>query len=153
MNMQGRLTTAADALTFALAGNATLTLVPTSTGARYTYKIRASEDGELHFVSVMFGPDNDGDFVYMGIIAPDQYRGGAVGYRQTKNSKVTREDKRHLGFAWFWGSVQRGELPHCVEVWHEGACGRCGRKLTVPASIASGFGPECVKLVCEAVAA
>jgi hypothetical protein len=31
-------------------------------------------------------------------------------------------------------------------VWHEGSCARCGKKLTVPESIESGFGPECVKL-------
>jgi len=33
-------------------------------------------------------------------------------------------------------------------VFHEGACGRCGRTLTVPESIASGFGPECIRYVC-----
>jgi len=26
---------------------------------------------------------------------------------------------------------------------HEGKCGRCGRKLTVPLSIETGIGPEC----------
>ena len=30
-----------------------------------------------------------------------------------------------------------------AEFWHEGRCGRCGRTLTVPESIASGVGPEC----------
>jgi len=30
-----------------------------------------------------------------------------------------------------------------LEIWHEGRCGRCNRKLTVPASIALGIGPEC----------
>lgn len=35
----------------------------------------------------------------------------------------------------------------CVEIWHEGKCGRCGRQLTVPESIESGFGPECVKMI------
>lgn len=34
-----------------------------------------------------------------------------------------------------------------VEVWHEGSCGRCGRKLTVPESIANGLGPECAEKV------
>lgn len=34
-----------------------------------------------------------------------------------------------------------------VEVWHEGSCGRCGRKLTVPSSIETGLGPECAELV------
>jgi hypothetical protein len=32
-------------------------------------------------------------------------------------------------------------------VWHEGRCGRCGRKLTVPESIESGFGPECASIL------
>ena len=31
--------------------------------------------------------------------------------------------------------------------WHEGRCGRCGRKLTVPESIEAGYGPECINLV------
>ena len=30
-----------------------------------------------------------------------------------------------------------------VQVWHEGRCGKCGRKLTVPESLTSGLGPEC----------
>lgn len=30
-----------------------------------------------------------------------------------------------------------------LQVWHEGRCGRCGRKLTVPSSIETGLGPEC----------
>jgi hypothetical protein len=29
------------------------------------------------------------------------------------------------------------------EVYHEGRCGRCNRKLTVPESIETGLGPEC----------
>ena len=48
-------------------------------------------------------------------------------------------------FAWFLASLSRPgtELPEQLEFWHAGRCGRCGRRLTVPASIASGFGPEC----------
>jgi hypothetical protein len=30
-----------------------------------------------------------------------------------------------------------------LEVWHEGRCGACGRRLTVPESIERGLGPEC----------
>jgi hypothetical protein len=36
---------------------------------------------------------------------------------------------------------------NAVEFWHEGKCGRCNRKLTVPSSIESGFGPECINHV------
>jgi hypothetical protein len=39
---------------------------------------------------------------------------------------------------------REGILGATLEFWHEGRCGRCGRRLTVPDSIASGYGPECV---------
>jgi Family of unknown function (DUF6011) len=38
-------------------------------------------------------------------------------------------------------------LPEGYRLHHEGRCGRCGRLLTVPESITSGYGPECVKHV------
>ena len=41
----------------------------------------------------------------------------------------------------------KAALPKTVEVWHEGICGRCGRKLTVPESVERGLGPECAGLV------
>ncbi len=34
-------------------------------------------------------------------------------------------------------------MPEQLEVWHEGCCGKCGRKLTDAESIARGIGPEC----------
>lgn len=48
-----------------------------------------------------------------------------------------------LGKCWF-GKTAGQDLPEC-EVWHEGRCGRCGRKLTVPESIETGIGPDCAK--------
>ncbi|MGQ4872128.1 MAG: DUF6011 domain-containing protein, partial [Candidatus Thorarchaeota archaeon] len=38
-------------------------------------------------------------------------------------------------------SVYNVALPEKVRIWHEGKCGRCGRRLTVPESIESGYGP------------
>jgi hypothetical protein len=52
-----------------------------------------------------------------------------------------------VAFAWFWDRLRNGNLPEQVEVHHEGRCGRCGRALTVPESIESGFGPECINHV------
>lgn len=37
------------------------------------------------------------------------------------------------------------KLPYGYDIKHEGKCGRCGRNLTHPQSIETGFGPECVK--------
>jgi hypothetical protein len=58
--------TAADAT----AGNATLTLSSKKTGARYTFKVkapRANDDGR-RFVSLLTGPDNTGDYSYLGML-------------------------------------------------------------------------------------
>ena len=48
-----------------------------------------------------------------------------------------KTDTRHL--------LHHGNLPPALEVWHEGRCGRCGRKLTTPQSVETGFGPVCAQ--------
>ena len=52
---------------------------------------------------------------------------------------------KQRAFPWVWKLlVDEGKpLPPSVEVWHEGNCRRCRRKLTVPASIELGLGPDC----------
>lgn len=127
---------AADVRTFALAGNATLTLCSVATGARFTFKVQASEDGALHFVKVLTGPDNEDDFAYLGMI-----RAGA--YMHGRKSKIGLDAPSARAFAWAWPHIAAGSIPDALEVYHEGRCGRCNRKLTVPESIRNGIGPEC----------
>lgn len=53
-----------------------------------------------------------------------------------------------LAFRWFFKRLSEGRDlggPRGVTVRHEGRCGRCGRTLTVPASIDSGIGPDCAE--------
>lgn len=38
-------------------------------------------------------------------------------------------------------------LPENYSIRHAGKCGRCGRKLTDPTSIASGIGPDCAEMM------
>ena len=120
---------------FILGGMATFTIQNSFTGNRYTYKCRIADGGEVYFVSMLDGPDNHNDYHYIGIISEDsrQFRTTAKTYN--KNSVGVR------GFDWVWR--HRGNLPANVEVFHEGQCGRCGRKLTVPESIENGFGAVC----------
>ena len=147
----GRLTTAADALNFILAGNAVFTLVSRATSARYTYKVSRAVDrvgrpsatlfkedtaGPVYFVSLLAGPDNTADYVYLGII-----RDGA--FRLTQKSKLTTASKPVQAFTWTLTRLLLSHLPLNVEVWHTGRCGRCARLLTVPESVARGIGPEC----------
>src|SRR6478736_8286540 len=76
------LKTAAQARAFALAGNATLTLVSKTTGTRYTFKIRAPiKDGTTaldlghptRFVKVLTGADNENSYSYLGYIRRGVY--------------------------------------------------------------------------------
>lgn len=148
-DMHGRLTSAEDAKSYILAGNAIFTLRSAKTQTRYTYKVRKRDDrdgrGAIWFVSVMFGPDNEGDFSYMGIITERPANLiERFAYRRTAKSAIVESDPRQVGWAWFFRHlVERNAIPAQLECWHEGRCGKCGRKLTVPESVEKGLGPEC----------
>jgi hypothetical protein len=129
--------TAAEAHAFALAGKATLTLVSRVTEARFTYQVRASADGQVYFVNLLNGPDNENHYSYFGYIRRGIFfHGGA-------KAKIGYDAPSVKAFDWTWKALSRDLLPATLEVWHEGRCGRCNRKLTVPSSVASGLGPEC----------
>jgi hypothetical protein len=137
--MQTHLFTEASAAkAFIQAGNAYLTLRSRKTGTRYTYRVRASKDGNVSFVSALYGPDNESSYVYLGMLKGDELS-------LTAKSKATPDDPRWKAFSWTWEMLRTGSLSPSLEVWHDGRCGCCGRRLTVPESIASGIGPECAK--------
>jgi hypothetical protein len=136
--MSARLEAPASARTFVFAGKATITLLSLKTGARFTYKVKRSKTNpKLYFVSVLTGPDNEMDYHYLGTVFEDGH------FRVTAKSTISHEAPSALAFAWFSKLLNHSTFPTGLEVWHEGKCGACGRKLTVPESIASGLGPEC----------
>lgn len=137
--LRGNLSTVTEALAFMNAGKATFTLRSVTTGTRFTYKIRTKEN--IQFVSLLNGADNENSYVYIGYIRRGVYFHGG------EKSRVTASAPSNLGFAWVWKHLARNVMPSTVEIWHEGRCGRCGRKLTVPESVSSGFGPECITRV------
>jgi hypothetical protein len=137
-----QLTAPQEALAFILGGNSTVTVVSGKTGARYTFKVRMAENKELYFVSLLTGADNEGDFSYMGIIPTNNME-----FRLTKKSAMNDDSVPVKAFRYVTNALKALQMPANVEIWHEGKCGRCGRKLTVPASISSGFGPECIQKV------
>jgi Family of unknown function (DUF6011) len=140
-DMRGRLHSAADAGRFMLAGKSTVTLVSQKTGARFTYRISATPDGAAYFVGLLSGPDNNADYKYLGRISRGIFWPGR---KVPKPGDISRDAPSARAFDWAWRALARGTMPEQLEIWHEGRCGRCGRKLTVPESIAQGFGPECV---------
>lgn len=175
MSTPGLLSTWEAVNDFLFAGNATITLVSKKTGVRFTYKVRvkkvdlarlteeeelrqhAAEHGSVlefrppftssdvtYFVNLLRGPDNGADFAYMGVVRRDPARF----FWTEASGKVGRQAPAHKAFVWMLDAMRcrRDVLGTSLEVWHEGRCGRCGRKLTVPDSIAAGLGPECGKV-------
>jgi hypothetical protein len=132
--------------TFILAGNAIFTLI--GQASRYTFKVsrkdpepgsQYADRGPVYFVALLTGPDNTADYSYVGML--DASRGTI---RLTRKSAYKPDSLPVRAFDWTIGRLWLGRPIEPARVLHAGRCGRCGRVLTVPASIESGFGPECI---------
>ena len=140
-----RISEATAIKSFALAGNATFTIVSSATGARFTFKIQAKKGVTgFFFVSVLNGSNNEADYAYMGIIIAGP---AGCSFKRGAKSTIDPDAASMKAFAWFFENLRRAYVSPTVEFWHEGRCGRCGRKLTVPSSIETGLGPECAEKV------
>jgi hypothetical protein len=140
--MSAQITTPDQALQFILAGKATFTVKSEATGEHLTFQVRnwkKAKHGTLHFVSVRTG----NDFASIGAVR--DRNSFSLGNR----ADLPYDDKRVRGFRYVFEHLQNNRIPPKCEIWHEGTCGRCGRALTHPDSIASGIGPECAsKMEC-----
>lgn len=153
--MSGRLTSLVVIRQFFTpALNSTLvTLVSKKTGTRFTYVIKRKEpnaDGqadEVWFVDLLNGPDNRKDFAPLAVLV---MRRGLLSYYHARKSRIGATAPSAVAFKWVLEHVVvRGSEQALtqIEAWHEGACGRCGRRLSVPSSVELGLGPECAEKV------
>lgn len=136
--------TPAEALRFINAGNATVTLQSAKTGTHFTYKITRPENAtdDVAFVSVLTGPDNATDFRYLGRLRRGVFLHGR---KVQKPGDITMTAPSAMAWRWAYERLCKDKPFGDLIVMHEGRCGRCGRKLTHPTSIASGIGPECAQ--------
>lgn len=144
-DLSGQLTAAEAALNYILAGNAYFTLRSKKTGTRFTFRAgkpkKAQKNSEdFWYLSLLNGPDNEANYTYAANMKRD-----ALGLHvwHTSKTKVTAEAPSMVAFNWVMDSLMKNHLPTTLEIWHEGRCGRCGKKLTVPESVERGIGPEC----------
>lgn len=133
-----------DVLAYVLAGNATFTLeFSTRAGkeTRFTYRVALNDAGTMYFVALLVGPNNEADYQYIGMLSATQ----GANLRLTAKSKAGDDAMSVRAFRRWWRALtEKNEAAlDLVEFWHEGRCGRCGRLLTVPSSVARGIGPEC----------
>lgn len=126
---------------FLQAGRAIGTLVGNTN--RYTFKVSAVEDRQhagryTLFVNLLTGPENTSDYTYLGILDRST---GLI--KLTRASRLPADRGPVAAWNWFMARIWSGRMPTAGQFWHVGRCGRCGRVLTVPSSIAAGLGPEC----------
>jgi len=152
-------TDAAAVREYVMGGRSTFTVVSTKTQARYTFRVRvpvvrrrnkaAGETIEQYrarkaaalagprTVEAMTGSDNYADYTQIGTITEE-------GSFTEKSWTPRKVEGRKTGFAWFWMAVNEAQEKLVqAEVWHDGHCSCCGKKLTVPESLSTGIGPVC----------
>lgn len=136
---------------FVVGGNSIFTIeIPASYGEanqlkpHYTFRVRKPKnaENEIFFVQILTGPDNTSSYTYLGVLDKET---GFVRTTQKssfhQNDLIVRLLNRTLNLIWAENTQSINDAG--FEIHHEGRCGRCGRVLTVPESITSGFGPEC----------
>jgi hypothetical protein len=133
-------THATEAFDFIFGGKAVVTLTSTSS-THFTFKITASDDGNVFFVKHLFGPDNswDGDWAFLGVVFADNrtvLRAGKKGKPDAPSFKALNWALGHL-------RAGVGDIPADLTIQHNDQCGVCGRELTDPVSVATGIGPIC----------
>lgn len=111
-------------------------------GEYYTFKIRHPEKKPF-FVSLLKGPDNNSDYVYLGIYNPINFE-----IYLTEKSKFNDDSVPVKVVRWAIKQIASNkQIPNGYSIQHENKCCRCGRKLTTPSSIDNGIGPECIKFM------
>ena len=128
---------------FFFGGNATFTVESLKSGQHKTFKIRQGKANPLYpkpvwFVSLLTGSDNENSYTYIGMVNPEN---GAL--TLTRKSQRNDQSIDVLTFRFVMNHLFSDRIYPNAKVHHEGKCGCCGRKLTVPESIERGIGPEC----------
>lgn len=123
------------ALEFILAGKSVFTFVNSQTENRFTFRVKKHKQDDIFFVSVLTGPDI---YQFIGSVKSNSFK-------HSKKSSISEDSKSVKVFEFVFSRLQSGTLSEIIEVWHHGRCGKCGKMLTVPKSIQTGFGPECFK--------
>lgn len=137
-------------LEYALGGICLFTLQNEQTDNRFTFKVvdarrvDAQARKEIYFVKILTGADNENSYSFVGTIQHDDK---GYFYKHSRKSRMTEDAQSVKVIKWFLVATQGKGLPENIKMYHEGRCGRCGRTLTVPESVASGYGPECIQIV------
>jgi len=141
---QAKMSDFSSIVRFLKSGKATFTIKDTKNDKAWTYRARKMKDKEDGFFIHL---KIDGKFSYIGMLwintknGIDQLK---VVYGKEK-SAVLISDSGYQTISAVIYCISNKYTLSFNEFWHDGNCGRCGRTLTNPDSLATGIGPECIK--------
>lgn len=122
---------------YVLGGKAIFTLFSEKTKLRYTFKVLAPKGKqEWYRIERLFGDDNTKDYRTIGVFT---IKDDLVYTRFNHYGSAESQIKYFLNV--LYGSLK---WPPTMYMYPSGRCARCGRLLTTPESIETGFGPKCI---------
>ncbi len=134
------------ALKYMRAGKAIMTIESKKTQKHFTYRFKTPKDLDENtpikdipvWVSVLTGPDNELGYEYVGVIFGNKYY-------HSRKARVGQDAKSIVAFKYWFKALVANDTKRLsmIELYHEGTCMRCGRKLTTPESVELGVGPVC----------
>lgn len=133
-----------DSLRFMFGGMTRVSLFSKRTGTRHYYQVHeATKNHHIYYVQYIQGYNTKKQKkLYIGTIF--DYNRFAI----TRKSQLDYGSEQVQAFSWVFTHLCAGTLPtHLVEVAHLGLCAGCGRHLTNPDSMQTGFGPTCYKRI------
>jgi len=123
-------------------GHAVVTL-KSPTGKHYTYAFNKPTDGKYtpdkRFVKVHY----NNEWVYLGMYYNSHYQSC---FKKSDHCLFPDFDEVIKGVKYIIKMCNTPNLVTPMELYHEGVCCRCGRRLTDPKFIERGIGPKCAKM-------
>jgi len=113
----------------------------------YTFRVdhKAPEGKwkETWFVKYLTGSDNTRDYSYVGTLNAENGQVRTTAKSNLNDNSIVFKLLTHT-LALIWGNDVTPMTDKGFGLHHEGRCGKCGKLLTTPSSIAIGVGPECL---------
>lgn len=152
--MEGRKLDDVDIIPFMLAGKSKFTMLGVSN--RFTYYIMAPKNkgvkSQTHrFVKVM-DTSRGNDFTYIGFLKLVDGRWQYIfAQPNVKRPSFNIDSLEVRAFRYVFDRGVNGIYDDRIQVWHEGKCACCGRPLTTPESLVTGWGPVCMRKMKDAL--
>lgn len=127
---------------FIFAGNSYFTVVNEKTKNKLTFHVTKPKENSPWFI---WATNKKGKYCFLGTIF--QRTEGIKYYWGWKKGRFTEDSIINKSFEYLLKKMLTDSLPKSLTFYHDGKCGRCGRRLTDPKSIKRGFGPYCFSLL------